>query len=155
MVSALGMLNRNLPIDFFQIGPGNIGIVSKNREPVFGDGLGIVFFAVLNGFQWKQIVCHDPGYVEMPGGGDQVRDITGSAPAAADAREADRVAPRGAVAGTALWRSAKAARLSDGRETESGPAGCRRLRRLRWASVPSLPNLAIWATHIPRSPTAL
>src|SRR5262249_213743 len=66
------------------IRPGNLRIVGEDREPLLRDGPGVVAFAVFQYLKRKKIVGHCPHGIEVPGGGNEVRNVTSRLAATAE-----------------------------------------------------------------------
>src|SRR5579859_545548 len=67
----------DLVLGSVNVSPGNFGIVGKNREPFFGNCACVIALAILQHLEWKKIIGHGPDRVEVPGGGNQIRNIAG------------------------------------------------------------------------------
>src|SRR5689334_25360477 len=70
--------------NFLDISPRHIGIMGKHGEPLLWNSASIVSFAIFQHFHREKIVGHGPDRIEMPGGGNQIRDVAGSFAAAAN-----------------------------------------------------------------------
>src|SRR5215470_1310570 len=77
-------LSNNLAALLRGVDPGNFRIVSENGEPLPGNRVRVVTLAALDYLEGKQIVSHYPGDVEMPGCGNEIRNIAGGLAAALD-----------------------------------------------------------------------
>ena len=59
------------------MGKWGVVVVGEEDQPLFGDGSLVETFAFGDAGEGVEVVTHDPGGVEVGGGGDEVGDVAG------------------------------------------------------------------------------
>src|SRR5579884_361017 len=80
----LRLFIREFVIGAFNVSPWNFRIMGEKSQPILRNGLGIVALPVFQDFQRIQVISHGPGDIQMPSGGNQVRNVAGGLAGAAN-----------------------------------------------------------------------